>query len=141
MGFEEDTKAEYAWKLRQGAFLRKDIHSLQSLLLCHPGLRELYTGPRLQHIAYLPGPHSGGPGFPTRSSGSYRGSFAFSSPPVSTGFGSVGFCSLEPSPEYGILILLGKLGNRSSKGKEGESSSMRAWLNAAGGFEFWSNDT
>lgn len=32
------------------------------------------------------------------------------------------------------------LRNRSIKGKEGKSSSMRAWLNAAGGPGFWSND-
>ena len=81
----------------------------------------------MQHMANLPSSHSGGVGFSTRSCGSYRGC---STAPGSTGFGSVGFSSLEPSPELGILVLLGMPWSRSSKGKEGVSPSKRAWLNS-----------
>ena len=87
-------------------------------------------------MATLPSSHSGGVGFSTRSLGSYRGC---SPSPGSTGSGSVGFFSLEPSPELGILIFIGKLRSRSSKGKEGVSPSKRAWLNSEGP-GFASND-
>lgn len=77
-------------------------------------------------MANLPSPHSGGVGFSTRSSGSYRGS---SPSPGSTGSRSLGFSPFEPSPKLGKLILLGMFRSRSSKGNEGESPSRRAWLN------------
>lgn len=75
-------------------------------------------------MANLPSSHSGGVGFSTRSSGSYRGCCPA---PGSTGSRSVDFSSLEPSSELGI-ILPGMFWSRSSKGKEGVSPSTRAWL-------------
>lgn len=124
----EQEKECIARKQRQKVFFwGKHVQNLHSLLLCHTCSRGIVgpalAGPSLQHMANLPSSHSGGVGFFTRSCGSYRGR---STAPGSTGSGSFGFSSLEPSPELGILILLGMPWSRSSKGKEGVSPSKRA---------------